>query len=202
LWLSNHNTLRPNLLVDSHDPSRAVDIILASTKGKLRFGIDTRGRESAGWLMQALAGGNESPEPTHGDGNKEVEVKGEVNGATKEETPLSPPATPPTSTALSLSSTNCSAAPQPSAHLVGLTGLPKQTAPEGVVFHTVPIKLFHEVPAVGGALVEWLERLLAQGLVAPPDIIDVEQGLESVNRALDRMRRGEISGGKLVVRVD
>jgi hypothetical protein len=55
---------------------------------------------------------------------------------------------------------------------------------------------------MGQALVEWLERLLAQGLVMPPDIIDVEQGLKSVNRGLDRMRRGEISGGKLVVRVD
>jgi hypothetical protein len=152
--------------------------------------------------MQALAGGNEPPEPVNGEGNKEAEEGDRVDGKPKEETPPSPPATPPTSTSLSLSSTNSNPALPQSAHLVGLTGLPSQTAPEGVVFHTVPIKLFHEVPAVGKALVEWLERLLDQGLVAPPDIIDVEQGLGSVNRGLDRMRNGEISGGKLVVRVD
>lgn len=67
--------------------------------------------------------------------------------------------------------------------------------------HAVPIKLFHEVPAVGRALVLWLERLLAQGLVSPPEIIDIEEGLENVNTGLDRMRRGEIRGGKLIVRV-
>lgn len=103
-------------------------------------------------------------------------------------------------------SASASAAEQPparlSAHLIGLTGLPKQPAPDGVVYHTVPIKLFHEVPAVGQALVEWLERLLQEGLVTPPNIIDVQLGLGSVNQGLDRMRRGEISGGKLVVRID
>ena len=111
------------------------------------------------------------------------------NNATREDgAPPSPPATPHDSTILS-------------AHLIGLTGLPKQTAPDGVQFHTVPIKLFHEVPAVGDALVRWFERLLEKGLVSPPEIIDVEQGLESINEGLDRMRKGEISGGKLVVRV-
>jgi hypothetical protein len=152
--------------------------------------------------MQALVGCSDSPEPVDVKGNKNEEEGGNGNGATKKETPPSPPATPPTSTSLSLSSTNSNPPRPPSAHLVGLTGLPKQTSPEGVVFHTVPIKLFHEVPVVGEALVLWLERLLAQGLVAPPDIIGVERGLESVNRGLDRMRNGEISGGKLVVRVD
>jgi hypothetical protein len=65
----------------------------------------------------------------------------------------------------------------------------------------VPIKLFHEVPAIGSALVLWLEKLLEKGLISPPEIIDVEQGLVSVNKGLDRMRKGEISGGKLVVKV-
>jgi hypothetical protein len=55
---------------------------------------------------------------------------------------------------------------------------------------------------VGQSLCEWLERLLEQGLVIPPDIIDVEKGLGNVNKGLDRMRKGEISGGKLVVRID
>ncbi len=66
----------------------------------------------------------------------------------------------------------------------------------------MPIKLFHEVPAIGSALVQWLERLLEKGLVSPPEIIDVEQGLGNVNKGLDRMRRGEIRGGKLVVKIE
>ena len=85
--------------------------------------------------------------------------------------------------------------------MIGLTGLPKESTPEGALFHTVPIKLFHEVPAIGSALVLWLEKLLEKGLISPPEIIDVEQGLVSVNKGLDRMRKGEISGGKLVVKV-
>ncbi|KAK4157790.1 chaperonin 10-like protein [Chaetomidium leptoderma] len=198
---------RPDLLVDSHDPSRAVAIIRANMKQQqqqqqqqhegggekrrrtpLRFGIDTRGRESAGWLMQALLLlGPEEGETT--------------TTTTTAQPPPSPPATPHYDYSNSESGTDGHQQHhQLSAHLVGLTGLPKQQ-PEDVVFHTVPIKLFHEVPAVGEALVEWLERLLEKGLVTPPEIIGVQHGLGSVNRGLDRMRKGEISGGKLVVRV-
>lgn len=168
LRLSNHKVLRADLLVDSHDPARAVDIIRANTNGKARFGIDTRGRDTASHLLRALA-------PDH--------VSSAPNGS-----PPSPPATPESSTLLS-------------AHLIGLTGLPKGDAPDGVMYHTVPIKLFHEVPEIGLSLVTWLERLLDRGLVTPPEILDVEKGFESINGALDRMRRGEISGGKLVVEV-
>ena len=177
LRLTNHETLRADLLVDSHDPERAVQIIRQNLQGKLRFGIDTRGRESATWLLRALAAGNV--------GSEGLEVQA---GDMDVEAPPSPPGTPKDETLLG-------------AHLIGLTGLPKQPAPEGTMFHTVPIKLFHEVPEVGGALCQWLERLLAEGLVKAPEIIDVEQGLGSINKGLDRMRRGEISGGKLVVRV-
>lgn len=189
LWLSSHETVRPDLLVDSHDPARAVAVIRANVKGsgtgKLRFAADTRGRESAGWLLEALVGGDE---------------KGKGKAPEDSEPEDSPPAA-----AMSREPGDDSAAEPParlSAHLIGLTGLPKQSAPDGVVYHTVPIKLFHEVPAVGQALVEWLERLLQEGLVTPPNIIDVQRGLGSVNQGLDRMRRGEISGGKLVVRID
>ncbi|KAK1775436.1 chaperonin 10-like protein [Copromyces sp. CBS 386.78] len=175
---SNHEVLnmKADLLVDSHDPERAVQIIRQNLKGtsKLRFGVDTRGRESATWLLHALSPDN---------------VDSIALPAGDMEAPPSPPGTPKEETLLG-------------AHLIGLTGLPKQQAPEGTMFHTVPIKLFHQVPEVGGALCRWLERLLAEGLVKAPEIIDVEQGLGSINnKGLDRMRRGEISGGKLVVRV-
>lgn len=174
LRLSNHKSIRPDLLIDSHDPRRAVDILRANVRDELRFGIDTRGRDTAATLLEALTNKG-------GGGGSRTDNTGSE--------PPSPPATPRTS-------------PSSSAHLIGLTGLPKQAAAEGAVLHSVPIKLFHEVPAVGHSLVTWLERLLEQGLVSPPEIIDIEEGLENVNAGLDRMRRGDISGGKLIVRLD
>lgn len=167
LRISNHKSIRPDLLIDSHDPQRAIEILKTNVGGDLRFGIDTRGKDTAANLLEALTDKS-------------------VSGGTR---PPSPPATPRTSSTLS-------------AHLIGLTGLPKQASVEGAVMHSVPIKLFHEVPAVGNALVTWLERLLAQGLVSPPEIIDIEEGLENVNAGLDRMRKGDIRGGKLIVRLD
>lgn len=166
-WISQHPSIRPDLLVDSHNTDRAVEIIRAGTGGKLRFAIDTRGKESATHLLHALA-----PVPA-------------PNG-----TSLSPPSTPPRFETSAVRG-----------HLVGLTGLPKENIPSSVSLHTVPVKLFHEVPAVGRALTSWLERLLDAGRISAPRIIAVEDGLERVNPALDRMRRGEVSGGKLVVRV-
>ncbi|KAL2157297.1 hypothetical protein VTH06DRAFT_6235 [Thermothelomyces fergusii] len=189
--LSNHRSTRPDLLVDSHDPARAVAVVRANAarnggSGGVRFALDTRGKDSAAWLARALA------RDYAADGKDIITNDTNEAGAA----PPSPPGTPDED------GNDEDGILPPAAHLVGLTGLPKEAAPRGVVYHTVPIKVFHEVPAVGRALVEWLERLLARGLVAPPDIVDVQRGLESVNRGLDRMRRGEISGGKLVVRVD
>ena len=171
LRLSNHKVIRPNLLVDSHDPKRAVDVIRANVKGQLRFGIDTRGRESAASLLQALSPGQL---PDYREAAAQV-------------APPTPPGTPHGALL--------------SAHLIGLSGLPKGAPAEGTVFHTVPFKLFHEVPSIGLSLVTWLEKLLQNGLVYPPEIIDVEDGFENINSALDRMREGEISGGKLVLKV-
>lgn len=84
-------------------------------------------------------------------------------------------------------------------HLVGLAGLPKDQSLGGVSYHSVPIKLFHEVPQVGNALALWLERLLESRLITPPDVLAVEEGFDGVNKGLDKMRRGEISGGRAVV---
>lgn len=167
LRISDDPALRPDLLVDSYDPERAIAVLRANTAGKLRFGIDTRGRDTAELLLRALAA-------------EDVHL---LNGAADVD---SPPSTPPTE----------AVAP---AHLVGLSGLPKRGRPGGVFFHVIPVKLFHEVPSIGETLCSWLERLLADGVIAVPRIIDVQEGLGSVNKGLDRMRRGEISGGKLVV---
>ncbi|CAD0082226.1 unnamed protein product [Aureobasidium vineae] len=136
-----------SVLVDSHDHIRAIEIVRSITKGKLRFAVDTVGKETAGYLVQML--------------------QADAQGGKR-------------------------------AHLVGLAGIPKETTGE-VVFHSVPIKLFHEVPCIGLALMNWLERALETEAVALPEVEHMEGGLSVLNPALDRMRRGEISGRRLVV---
>ncbi|MBE3044057.1 hypothetical protein IMZ48_16100 [Candidatus Bathyarchaeota archaeon] len=183
--LSNHRAIRPDLLVDSHDPKRAISILQANTRGRLRFGLDTRGKESAAHLLEALSAGNPPAKSARGDG---LPPSPPAKSARGDGLPPSPPHTP---------DANASAR----AHLIGMTGLPKGPAPEGIQFHAVPIKLFHEAKEVGGPLAMWLGRLLEEKMILPADIIDIEEGLGGVNKGLHRMRRGEISGGKLVVRV-
>ena len=136
-----------DLLVDRLDPERAIEIIKAVTRGKLRFGLDTRGKESALLLARAMQQGDNS---------------------------------------------------EKRAHLVGLTGLPKEKI-EGVVYHSVPIKAFHEAPQVGEGMMIWLEKLLEQRLLATPDIEVAEGGLLGINAALDRLRDGSVNGPRIVV---
>lgn len=138
-----------SIIVDSHDPVRAIEIVRSITKGKLRFAVDTVGKETAGHLAAMLAADTQ-------EGKR--------------------------------------------AHLVGLTGIPKETA-EGIVSHSVPIKLFHEVPSIGLALMKWLERALETDAIALPEVEHAKGGLDGINAALDKMRRGEISGRRLVVPV-
>lgn len=83
-------------------------------------------------------------------------------------------------------------------HLVGLTGLPKQSV-DGVINHQVPIKLFHEAAQVGRGLSVWLEQLLEQNLLMTPEIEVVEGGLGGINAALDKLRNGIVNGPRLVV---
>jgi NADPH:quinone reductase-like Zn-dependent oxidoreductase len=88
----------------------------------------------------------------------------------------------------------------PSSHLVGLSGIPKETTP-GMKYHSIPIKVYHEVPAVGDSLMKWLEALLSDGKLTPPDAELSPGGLEGINDALDRMRKGEISGKRIVIKI-
>jgi D-arabinose 1-dehydrogenase-like Zn-dependent alcohol dehydrogenase len=137
-----------DLLVDRLDGKRAISIVKGITKGRLRFGLDTIGKESAALLAEAM------------------QAEGE-GGETR-------------------------------AHLVGLTGLPKQPV-NGVVFHSVPIKAFHEARQIGEGLTIWLEKLLEQTLLATPDIEVAEGGLEGINDALDKLRNGTVNGPRIVV---
>lgn len=196
LRLASHETLRPDLLVDSHDPTRAAEIIRANVGRDLRFGLDTTGRDSATALLSALVPGDK------GDASREPEPE--------QQQEVTPPPSPSADKARTVGVEDREEGQAPSAtvatparaHLIGLAALPKGAAPSGVAYHAVPIKVFHEVPAVGEALVLWLERLLAEGLLSPPEVLAVEKGFGGVNRALDRMRRGEIRGGRIVVDVD
>ncbi|KAL6704536.1 hypothetical protein ACN47E_008165 [Coniothyrium glycines] len=178
LRLSSTAEIRPDLLVDSHDPERAIQIIRATTQGRARFGFDTVGKDTAGHLLHSLAN-SASLLPSVVEDPKEPRRK--------DFKLPSPPSTPLNSSDVAQRS-----------HLVGLTGLPKVDIPEGVSLHNVPIKLFHEVPEVGEALSVWCERLLLKGLLVPPDVVGTVDGLEGINEGLDRMRRREISGGRLV----
>lgn len=135
-----------DLLVDRLDTERAISIVKGITQGRLRFGLDTRGGETAAMLAEAMQG---------------------EEGREK-------------------------------AHLVGLTGSPKQPV-NGVVYHSVPIKAFHEAPQVGEGLTIWLEMLLEQKLLATPDIEVAEGGLEGINDALDKLRNGTVNGPRIVV---
>ena len=84
------------------------------------------------------------------------------------------------------------------AHLVGLTGLPKQKL-EGIKHHSVPIKVFHTVPIVGEETTDWLERLLVEKKFRTPEIVIANGGLGGINGALDDLRSNKISAKRLVV---
>jgi hypothetical protein len=67
--------------------------------------------------------------------------------------------------------------------------------------HTVPIKLFHTSKLVGSYLSKWLYELLDKGTLQLPDVEFVDGGLDAINAALERLRAGNVSGKRLVVRV-
>jgi hypothetical protein len=169
------------LVVDSHDPQRAIEIIKANAGAGARFGFDTIGKETAGHLSRCLAA---PPPPTTAAPLFSKDAKVYQKPGAKLPTP---PSTPLETSSRTQSS-----------HLVGLTGLPKTDIPDGVALHSVPIKLFHEVAEVGEALSAWCERLLVEGLLVPPDVVGTVDGLEGINEGLDRMRMRKISGGRLV----
>lgn len=168
--------LRADVVIDSEDPERAIEIIRAVTNDSLRFGVDCVGRSSAESLVKGL-----KQRSWEGAGKKR---------AREEEDERTPPATPPLE----------ASEKEARSHLVGLSGIPKQLV-LGVKYHNVPVKLFHEVEEVGEAVVTWLERLLDEKKLVPPHIHGVLDGLEGINDGLDRMRRREISGGRLVAKL-
>lgn len=87
------------------------------------------------------------------------------------------------------------------AHIVGLSGLADE-APKGVVQHkALPLKLFHELPSFGEGVSKWLEDLLIAKSLILPEVETAEGGLAGINDALDRLRRNEVPGKRIVVSV-
>ncbi|KAL8911712.1 MAG: hypothetical protein Q9171_003165 [Xanthocarpia ochracea] len=86
-------------------------------------------------------------------------------------------------------------------HLEGLTGLPKTRLPS-IRYHNVPIKVFHHAPLVGERAMSWLEGLLVANALIPQEFVIVAGGREGINGALDQLKKGIISGKRLVVPIE
>ncbi|PGG95648.1 hypothetical protein AJ79_09939 [Helicocarpus griseus UAMH5409] len=173
-----------DLLVDRFDTDRAIQIIRGVTKGNLRFGIDTVGRETATLLQEALSNNeNRLPSPPPSASSAEC---------------------PPSSFSVTSSSGSTHTQPQPldnvQSRLLCLTGTPKERL-SGISYHTVPIKLFHSSAAVGESLMTWLEKLLQHDVLVLPEVIHAFGGLEGINAALQTLREGSefVSGKRIVV---
>jgi hypothetical protein len=85
-------------------------------------------------------------------------------------------------------------------HLVCLVGSPKERC-SGVRIHQVPIKLFHTNQDIGHVISSWLSVLLGNGKLKLPETIYEDGGLAAIGPSLERIRRGELSGRRLVVRL-
>lgn len=87
------------------------------------------------------------------------------------------------------------------AHLVCLVGSPKERCPD-VRIHQVPIKLFHTNQDIGHVISSWLSVLLGNGKLKLPETVYEDGGLAAIGPSLERIKRGELSGRRLVVRLD
>ncbi|OTA07369.1 hypothetical protein A9Z42_0082490 [Trichoderma parareesei] len=175
--LSSHGKLSQSLgtdvLIDLNNLDQAKRDIKRLTPGSLRLAIDAVGPESAEWCQQVLAERTSSRycRPGH-------------------ETPTNPL---PVDAAARGGGSKLS-------HLVALSGKPGTYNPN-IQVHTVPIKLFHTSPYVGGHLSKWLYELLDTNKIQPPEVEFVPGGLAAINGALETLRQGKMSGKRLVIRV-
>lgn len=85
-------------------------------------------------------------------------------------------------------------------HLVCLSGAPASIS-AGIRVHSVPIKLFHTNARLGSRLSKWLARLLAVSAIQLPETRFVEGGLDAVNKSLEMLKNGEVSGQRVVVKM-
>ena len=132
-----------DVLVHRSNTEEAMSIVRSITRGELRFGLDTVGKDTATMLQSTMKAGTRS-------------------------------------------------------HLVGLTGLPKEN-PRGIIYHKVPIKMFHEFSEIGKAITTWLEQLLLSHKLSLPEKTVLEGGLGGINNELSTLREGRFNGQRIAV---
>ena len=193
---SADNACVPDIVIDSHNPERVIQVVRDITRGNLRFGIDTRGKDTATFLLQTLSGYKKDNTPTTTNTHSDSSSSSPTPNTATETSTSNPTPSPPASL------TAAATTQPPRSHLIGFSGLPKLDPEDPstslVSAHSVPIKVFHEISSIGEELVLWLEKLLAQQKLKPPEVVGVEDGLEGVNRGLLKMRQ---QGGRVVVRI-
>ncbi|KAL4743637.1 oxidoreductase [Aspergillus similis] len=104
-------------------------------------------------------------------------------------------------TATILQEALCTDPDSPQAHLLGLTGVPKNRHTR-IRYHAVPFKLFHICETVAEELMRWLECLLESEALIPPELIVRRDGLAGVNDALMMLRDGSASNRRIVIDLD
>jgi hypothetical protein len=168
-----------DVVVDRANLDAAAMEVRLHAQGSLRFALDMIGKETATWCQSILASCSASrcvsPDISV---TKSSVFKNDTDG-------------------------NLTPRQQQStlSHLVCLTGEPKTTLPS-VRAHKVPIKLFHTNPRLGSRLSRWLYRLLDVEELKLPEVRVVDGGLGVVNSCLELLKSGEVSGSRVVVRMN
>jgi hypothetical protein len=158
-------------IIDRYDLAAASSLIQRHIKSPIRFAIDAIGSQTASWCQDLLVSYTRI-------GNR--------NG----------PVTPE----LGTKDLDTVGSAEVSAHLVCLSGTPKTSA-ANVQIHRVPIKLFHTNPKLGAAISALLSAMLHSDEIKLPETVIEDGGLHAVVTGLEKLKSGELSGRKLVVRI-
>ncbi|KAL1859000.1 hypothetical protein VTK73DRAFT_7718 [Phialemonium thermophilum] len=175
--------LDADVIVDRADLDAAAREVASHAQGGLRFALDMVGKETAAWCQGVLdtCSRPPSPEPQAQQPRDDEPASQSSNQQSNGE--------------------SRSANGVPVSHLVCMTGEPKTKLPH-VRTHKVPIKLFHVNRRLGSRLSKWLYRLLDADALKIPETRVVDGGLSVVNSCLDLLKNGEVSGSRVVVRMN
>lgn len=93
---------------------------------------------------------------------------------------------------------------QRGAKLVCLVKRPEKAVLEesGVEARDIVMKRFHEDERYGRELVEFITKALREGVIGPVRHELIDGGLDGVQKGLDKLKEGGVSGRKLVMKVE
>ncbi|KAF7556445.1 hypothetical protein G7Z17_g1425 [Cylindrodendrum hubeiense] len=77
---------------------------------------------------------------------------------------------------------------------------PSQVIPDNVTAHTVEMKQY-VLNSANRCYADELNKIMSEGKIMLPDIVQIEGGLEAVPVGLDMLKRGNMGGKKLVVKI-